>query len=357
MRLASRSSIVMGCLVSLLLAAPTVTAAPAHRAGEQLRADHGVAVDRLPGKGDSDGDHIADDLEDALAQARPGDRVSVILQGVTPHAAGLAAPSLVVEHRYHTIPAFAASLTAGQVKALAHLPGVRRIELNGVARTLDASGDLDYGVAAARTSGAATDGTLDGDGVGICMIDTGIDPNHEQLAGRVVGWKDWVNAQPDPYDDHGHGTHVAGIAAGSPTGPGNAAYGGVATGASLIAAKVLDSTGFGADADVAAAIEWCAARSDVGVISMSLGSPASDGSDAASQAANAAVAAGKVVVAAAGNGGDAPGTIDSPGVATDVITVGAASDPSSLAGSSDTDAGLYLAGFSGRGPTTNPAAP
>ena len=62
-------------------------------------------------------------------------------------------------------------------------------------------------------------------------------------------------------------------------------------------------------------------------------------------------------MAAAGNGGDAPGTIDSPGVATDVITVGAASDPSSLAGSSDTDAGLYLAGFSGRGPTTNPAAP
>ena len=105
------------------------------------------------------------------------------------------------------------------------------------------------------------------------------------------------------------------------------------------------------------AIEWCASRADVDVISMSLGSPGSDGSDAGSQAADAAVAAGKVVVAAAGNAGDAPGTISSPGVATNVITVGAASDPSTLAGPSDTDAGLYLAGFSSRGPTTNPAAP
>jgi len=91
------------------------------------------------------------------------------------------------------IPAFAGSVVAGQVKALARIPGVTRVELDGVTRALDASGNLDYGVTAARASGAATDGTLDGDGVGICVIDTGIDPNHEQLAGRVVGWMDWAN--------------------------------------------------------------------------------------------------------------------------------------------------------------------
>jgi serine protease AprX len=73
--------------------------------------------------------------------------------------------------------------------------------------------------------------------------------------------------------------------------------------------------------------------------------------------ANAAAAAGKVVVVAAGNDGDAPGTISSPGVATNVITVGAASDETTLSGGLDTDSGLYLAGFSSRGPTTNPAAP
>jgi serine protease AprX len=340
-------------LAATLLAPPAPAARPAERSAGKAGSGH-VA---LPGKGDTDGDKIADDLEAALAVAGPGERVAVIVQGTTPAKAAVAATTLQVEHRFRTIPAFAGSVTTGQVAALAHLSGVTRIELNGVARALDESGNRDNGVNAARSAATTKDGALDGSGVGICMIDTGIDPNHEQLAGRVVGFKDWVNDRLDPYDDHGHGTHVAGIAAGRPTGPGNAAYGGVATGASLISAKVLASNGFGEDADVVSAIEWCAARDDVDVISMSLGSPGSDGSDAGSQAANAAVSAGKVVVVAAGNDGDAPGTITSPGVATDAITVGAGSDPSALAGSSDTDQGLYLAGFSGRGPTTNPAAP
>jgi len=340
-------------LAATLLAPP----APAARQAERSAGKAGPGHVALPGKGDTDGDGIADDLEAALAVAGPGQRVAVIVQGTTPARATVAATTLQVEHRFRTIPAFAGSVTAGQVTALAHLPGVTRIELNGVARALDESGNRDYGVNAARSAATTTDGVLDGSGVGICFVDTGIDPNHEQLAGRVVGFKDWVNDRTDPYDDHGHGTHVAGIAAGRPTGPGNAAYGGVATGASIISAKVLASNGFGEDADVVSAIEWCAARDDVDVISMSLGSPGSDGSDAGSQAANAAVTAGKVVVVAAGNDGDAPGTITSPGVATDAITVGAGSDPSALAGSSDTDQGLYLAGFSGRGPTTNPAAP
>ena len=107
---------------------------------------------------------------------------------------------------------------------------------------------------------APTDGALDGSGVGICIIDTGIDARHEQLTGHVIGWRDWVNVRPDPDDDHGHGTHVAGIATGTPTGSANAAYAGVAPGARVVAAKVLDSTGSGADSNVVSAIEWCAVR-------------------------------------------------------------------------------------------------
>lgn len=308
-----------------------------------------------PGKGDSDADGIADDLAAAVVRHRPADRVGVIVQGTTPARARAAAPSLRTGHVFPSIAGFSGTVTAGQVRALSRVPGVTRVELDGVSRALDASGDLDYGVTAARSAGAATDGTLDGDGVGICVIDTGIDPNHEQLVGRIVGWRDWVNGRTTPYDDHGHGTHVSSIAAGS--GAGSPQLGGVARAALLIGAKVLNSSGSGADADVVAAIEWCAARADVQVISMSLGSPASDGSDAGSQAVDAAVAAGKVVVVAAGNSGDAPGTISAPGVATGAITVGAGSDPSSLAGASDTDTSLYLAGFSSRGPTANPAAP
>jgi len=351
-----RPLLVLGLLAALVLAG--VTAAPSAPAAQPDTRGAGLrSAEQPPGKGDSDGDGIADDLAAALSRADRGDRLSVIVQGTTPARARAAASTLRLDRKYRSIVAFAGSVTAGQVRALTRVPGVSRVELNGVTRAMDASGNLDYGVTAARGAATTADGTLDGSGVGICVIDTGIDPNHEFLAGRVVGWKDWVNARPDPYDDHGHGTHVSGIAAGRPTSAANAPYGGVATGAVLVGAKVLAANGFGADADVVSAIEWCAARPDVHVISMSLGSPGSDGSDAGSQAADAAIAAGKVVVAAAGNDGDAPGTISSPGVATDVITVGAASDPSGLSGPTDTDAGIYLAGFSGRGPTTNSEAP
>ncbi len=343
-----------GAAAVVVVAAGTMLAGPASGAAEPPPGAKGQSQPHVSGvgKADSDGDRIADDLAAALEDAGPGKRLGVIVQGATPAKARGAAPSFALKTQYHIIPAFAGSVVAGQVKALARIPGVTRVELDGVTRALDASGNLDYGVTAAR---AASDGSLDGDGVGICIIDTGIDPNHEQLTGRVVGWHDWVNGRTTAYDDHGHGTHVSSIAAGS--GAGHPEYGGVATAASLVGAKVLSSAGSGADSDVVSAIEWCADRDDVGVLSMSLGSPGSDGSDAGSQAANtAAVTYGKVVAVAAGNSGDAPGTISSPGVATEVITVGAGSDPSSLAGASDTDTGLYLAGFSSRGPTSNPSA-
>ena len=350
-----RTLAVVGSLVTAGLAlapsAPAANAAPAKARPATPSSSHAV-----PGKGDRDGDKIADDLAAALAAAAPGDRLRVIVQGAHPAAAKQEVSSLAVDRTYHLIRGFAGSVPAGQVRALTHVSGVTRIELNGTVQAADASGDQDYGVNAARAAGAASDGTLDGSGVGICFIDTGVDPNHEAVAGRIAGWQDWVNDRTTPYDDHGHGTHVAGIAAGSPASP-TSSYGGVARGASIIAAKVLAANGIGEDADVVSAIEWCAARADVDVISMSLGSPGSDGSDAGSQAADAAVAAGKVVVAAAGNEGDAPRTISSPGVATDVITVGAASDPSTVPGTADVDTGLYLAGFSSRGPTTNPEAP
>ena len=355
LRLLLRGSVGGAVLVATTLPAAVLAApGPDEAATPSVRA----TGDHRPGKGDSDGDRIADDLEAALAGLDRGDRVDVIVQGTTPGEARDAARSFTQDHVYSIIPAFSGSVTAGQVTALANIPGVTRVELDGEARTTDAAGDLDYGVDAARAAVVTGDGVLDGSGVGICVIDTGIDPEHEQLSGRVVGWMDWVNSTTSPYDDHGHGTHVAAIAAGDGTGSAAAEdYGGVAGAATLIGAKVLSSAGSGADSDVAAAIDWCAGRGDVHVISMSLGSPGGDGSDAGSAAADAAVALGKVVVVAAGNSGDAPGTISSPGVATDVVTVGAASDQTRLPGGMDTDDGLYLAGFSGRGPTTNPDAP
>jgi serine protease AprX len=99
-------------------------------------------------------------------------------------------------------------------------------------------------------------------------------------------------------------------------------------------------------------VEWCAAKAKVDVISLSLGSDVpSDGEDALSKAVDAATAAGKIVVAAAGNSGDGPGTITSPGSAVTAITVGAVAEWSAQSGALYRSEGPYLAPFSSRGPT------
>ncbi|KUK70749.1 MAG: Uncharacterized protein XE11_1068 [Methanomicrobiales archaeon 53_19] len=81
---------------------------------------------------------------------------------------------------------------------------------------------------------------FDGTGVTVAVVDTGIDPDHPDLAGKIVGWADLVNNQTEPYDDYGHGTHCAGIVAG--TGAGGK-YTGVAPGADLIGVKVFNASG------------------------------------------------------------------------------------------------------------------
>lgn len=153
--------------------------------------------------------------------------------------------------------------------------------------------------------------------------DSGIDARHTDLSGKVIAWKDWVNGRADPYDDNGHGTHVAGIAAGA--GVANPAYKGVAPGAALIGLKVLSGAGSGSLSDVTAAVEWVISNRDrykIRVISMSLGtSGSSDGTDSVSLAVNHAVEAGIVAVVAAGNSGPAPYTTGSPAAAGKAITV------------------------------------
>jgi PGF-pre-PGF domain-containing protein len=81
---------------------------------------------------------------------------------------------------------------------------------------------------------------IDGTGVTVAVVDTGIDAEHPDLAGKVIGWADLVNGREDPYDDHGHGTHCAGTIAGSGAG---GIITGVAPGADLIGIKVFSQEG------------------------------------------------------------------------------------------------------------------
>ncbi len=135
-------------------------------------------------------------------------------------------------------------------------------------------------------------------GVMVAVVDTGVDYNHPELTGKVTKGKDYVNADTDPMDDMGHGTHVAGIIAAKA----NNNYGimGVSANAKILAIKVLDSMGYGNSSDVALGIYDAANNSSVKVINLSLGGAHSqDEDEAIDYAVNTK---GKLVVAAAGNG-------------------------------------------------------
>jgi len=310
------------------------------------------STQRPPGAAMADRDHdkVSDDFEPRLASARADQQLGVVVTGLSATRAQLAVGRFAVRQSYTLVEGFAATMTAAQARRLAALSETRRVEADAVFHVTDTATDVDYGAAAARSSLGVT-----GAGVGICVIDTGADAGHEQLAGRTVVFRDFVGTSTTPYDDHGHGTHVLAIAAGDGEGgTAAAAHVGVAPAAALYVAKALDSRGFGTNAAIIGAIEWCAAQPAVRVISMSLGEDQpSDGGDAVSQEVDAAVDLGKVVVVAAGNAGDDRMTVPSPGAARKAITVGAASDHSAPVGSAYADAGVFLAPFSSRGPTVD----
>lgn len=193
------------------------------------------------------------------------------------------------------------------------------------------------------------DAGFKGAGTTICVIDTGI-AQHEDVKDRIIGFKDFVNNKNEAYDDQGHGTHCAGIAAGD----GKASegkYSGAAPEAKLVGVKVLDKNGSGAFSNVIAGIQWAVENKDkfnIDVISMSLGGYASQSykDDPVAQAVEAAVSKGIITCVAAGNSGPSSKTIGTPATAPHVISVGALDDKGTVARKDDD-----VAYFSSRGPT------
>jgi subtilisin family serine protease len=170
--------------------------------------------------------------------------------------------------------------------------------------------------------------------VTIAVIDTGVDYNHRDLAGRCVAGYNFVARNTNPMDDNGHGTHVAGIAAA--TGNNSIGVAGVDWGGRIMPLKVLDSQGSGYDSDVASAIRY-AADNGAKVINMSLGSP--DYSYTLSEAVNYAYNKGVTMVAAAGNDGSSVGY---PAACDHVIAVGALDSNNGLAYFSNRGSALDL---------------
>lgn len=191
-----------------------------------------------------------------------------------------------------------------------------------------------------------------GKGITVAVIDTGVAP-HQDLTlptNRIIGFKDFVNNKTDPYDDNGHGTHVAGIIAGNGYSS-RGKYTGIAPEANILAVKTLNKRGSGNMSDIIAAIEYVVETKDkynTKILNLSFGSPAnmSYEKDPLCKSVREAKKAGIIVVAAAGNSGPNERTIVSPGISPDVITVGAVDDKRTIDPSDD-----EIASFSSRGPT------
>src|SRR5688572_24921002 len=216
------------------------------------------------------------------------------------------------------------------------------------------------------STNARQDFGLSGRGVGIAVIDSGITSFHDDLysshsnnaATSVAHFKDFSSTSnsTNPTDDFGHGTHVAGIIAGSGF-DSNGKRTGIAPGASLIGLRVLDGNGNGYISDVIAAIDYAISVKsayNIRVINLSVAAAPAESyfSDPLTVAAQRAVQAGIVVVASAGNlgqnsyGQEQFGGVTAPGNAPWVLTVGASNHRGTASRSDDT-----IAEFSSRGPT------
>ncbi|MFH8693493.1 S8 family serine peptidase [Streptomyces chartreusis] len=214
--------------------------------------------------------------------------------------------------------------------------GVERIWLDGKRQTA-----LDRSVPQVGAPMAWQAG-FDGTGVTVAVLDTGVDATHPDLADRIVAERNFSD-DPDAVDRNGHGTHVAATVAGS----GAATAGthrGVAPGARLLNAKVLDESGSGYDSGIIAGMQW-AVDQGAGVVNLSLGGEDTEGTDPLEEAVQTLSAdTGTLFVVAAGNDGESGArTLGSPGTAPAALTVGAV------------DRADVPARFSSQGPTADGA--
>jgi serine protease AprX len=253
-------------------------------------------------------------------------------------------------------------LPNGLLRSLAQNPSALRVHYDRPAFKHDYRTSMTIGARAVQQALGYT-----GAGVGVAVIDSGIAAWHDDLTSRstaqypygnqrVSAFVDFVNGQLSPYDDDGHGTHVAGIIAGNGY-DSNGRNAGVAPDANLVVLKVLDGNGNGTISNVIEALDWVLANRqqyNIRVVNLSVGAAIHESywTDPLTLAAKRLVDAGIVVVAAAGNLGHNAqsqpqyGGIGAPANAPWVLTIGASSTNGTTTRDDDT-----MASFSSRGPT------
>ena len=272
-------------------------------------------------------------------------------------AAGNSQPALLARlarpaRRLWLVNAVALRARPAEIRRLARDPAVARIEYDRRVRLFTPSSEAgpvrpplfgrgDWGLAPIGAPAVWRDYGLDGSGVRVGSIDTGVDADHPDLAGKVVAWRDFVNGRPTPYDDQGHGTHTIGTMVGGAAG---GAPIGVAPGARVVVAKALDRYGCATLSTLLAAAQWMTdpdgnpfTRDFPTVVNASWGAPAGSGGEALRGLIKRWRALGIVPVFAAGNRGPR-WSVSAPAAYPETFAVGALSP----------DGGV--AAFSSRGP-------
>ena len=328
----------------------------------------------------------------AVSDARQGSRpVGVILRVVPGREkevrAALKARKLKVDDEMPSVAGIGAVLAPEDIDELAGLGAVEGISADALvyaagagskktsststATTTSTSGTTEWWSAFADLSASTTQwsalmGSLGtqfsgrtGAGVGVAVVDSGIDGTATQFQGRISAFYDFTTkagrngTTSTATDAYGHGTHVAGL-----IGASSLTFGGIAPKVHFVGIKVLDATGAGKTSHLIKAIEFLVANKsklNIHIINLSLGHPILEPAktDPLVQAVEKAVAAGLVVVTSAGNYGQNPTTgvsgyagITSPGNAPSAITAGSLDVHGTADRRDDT-----ASAFSSRGPT------
>ena len=278
-------------------------------------------------------------------QAQPPERVRVIIgfqQQPGPNEQALVRGfGGRIGHTFSLVPAIAAELPAAAVNALRNNPNVTNVDEDVQVQESDAELDNSWGVKHIG-SGVVHNAGNKGSGVVVCVIDSGVDYTHPDMGNYIGGW-DYVNDDSFPFDDRGHGSHVAGTILALDNDLDTTVVG-VAPEASVRAYKILDQNGNGFISHAMEALEDCVAKGSH-VSNNSFGTQSNPGSSVEAAYA-AAEAAGLVNVAAAGNALFGPcKKIAYPARYSSVIAVTA------------TDPNNQFASFSCRGSQAELAAP
>ncbi|MFC1937400.1 S8 family serine peptidase [Chloroflexota bacterium] len=276
----------------------------------------------------------------AMVQAQSAETVDVLVTFYQPpgpdESALIESLGGEVKEVYHIVPTIAATMPEDRIDELSADPRVEMVELDIIVSGCLAGEVLPWGVD--RVDAELVHPTNKGTGVKVAVLDTGIDLDHPDLT--VAGDVTFVDGTTSGDDDNGHGTLIAGIVAALDNEIGVI---GVAPEAALYSVKVLYYNGDGSMSDILSGIEW-AADNDMQVINMSFGG-LFNMPEAVQEALDSAYSAGIVIVAGAGNGGNAGGTgenIWAPARYEPVIAVGATDELDARCSTSSTGSALEV---------------